>query len=191
MDFPAGWKTQNARSAVTAVNEAQKAVMQVSVVDGGTLTPTALVQKLVNDRQVTSADGRAETIGGYDAWVGRLGITDEQGQTGMLLAILLRQGPTVMFRLLGQAPSGSAAESAFFAAGRSFRPLTDAARLAPEPARVKVVAAPRAGTFGQIIAGLGAQEIPAEETAILNGVTLETSIPQGRLLKIVRPAKLK
>ncbi len=191
MDFPAGWKTQNARSAVTAVNEAQKAVMQVSLVDGGALTPTAFVQKLVNDRQVTSADGRAETIGGYDAWVGRLGTTDDQGQTGILLAVLLRQGPTVMFRMLAQAPAGSPAEAAFFAAGRSFRPLTDAARLAPEPARVKVVPAPRAGTFGQVVSGMGAQGISAAETAILNGVTLETSIPQGRLLKIVSPAKLK
>ena len=145
----------------------------------------------MNDRQVTSADGRAETIGGYDAWVGRLGTTDEQGATGVLLAVLLRQGPTVMFRMLAQAPAGSAAEAAFFAAGRSFRPLTDAARLEPEPARVKVVPAPRAGTFGQVVAGMGAQEIPAEETAILNGVTLETSIPQGRLLKIVQPAKLR
>jgi predicted Zn-dependent protease len=191
MDFPAGWQTQNGRSAVTAVNEAQKAVMQVSLVDGGSLSPTAFVQKLVNDRQVTSADGRAETIGGYDAWSGRLGTTDDQGATGVLLAVILRQGPTVMFRMLAQATPGSAAEAAFFTSSGSFRALTDAARLAPEPARVKVVPAPAAGSFGPLVTAMGPQALTVEETAILNGVDVGTSIARGRLLKIVTPAKLK
>jgi predicted Zn-dependent protease len=96
-----------------------------------------------------------------------------------------------MFRMLAQATPGSAAEAAFFASCRSFRALTEAARLNPEPARVKVVPAPAAGSFGPLVSALGPQALTVEETAILNGVDASTSIARGRLLKIVTPAKLK
>ncbi len=191
MDFPTGWQTQNARSAVTAVNQAQKAVMQVSLVAAGTLSPSALAQKLVADGQVTSADGRAETIGGYAAWSGSIGVKDEQGQAGRLALVLLRQSPTVMFRMLGQVAPGSAPEQAFLTSCRSFRGLTDPARLDPTPARIRITAAPQAGTFGQIVSAMGAQGLSVGETAILNGVEVGDAIARGRLLKTVVPAKLR
>ncbi len=191
MDFPTGWKTQNARSAVTAVNQAQRAVMQVSLVAAGSLTPAALAQKLVADGQVTSADGRAETIGGYAAWTGSVGVKDEQGQAGRLALVLLRQSPSVMFRMIGQVAPGSAAEQAFLASARSFRPLTEAARLNPTPAKIKITPAPKAGSFGQVVAAMGAQGLSVEQTAILNGVETGDAIPAGRLLKTVVPAKLR
>jgi predicted Zn-dependent protease len=85
---------------------------------------------------------------------------------------------------------GSAEENAFFAAARSFQALTEAGRLAPTPARIRIVAAPRAGTFGQVIGGLGAQAVDLEESAVLNGLETGDAVAQGHLLKLVTPARL-
>lgn len=191
MDFPAAWKTQNGRSAVMAASGDEKSVMQLSIAPAGDLAPAAYAQKLVTDRQVAAADGRPETIHGYAAWAGRVAITDGQGRSATLSLVLLRQNPTTMFRILGQVEPGSAAENAFFASARSFQAMTDPARFDPTPARVQVVPAPRAGLFGQVVAGMGAQELGVEETALLNGMTGEDTVSRGQLLKIVSPARLR
>lgn len=191
MDFPSGWRTQNSKSAVMAADADQKSIMQLAVAPAGDLAPAAYAQKLVADRQVAGADGRAETIHGYAAWAGRVAVTDAQGNPGTLSLVLLRQDANTMFRILGQVAPGSAAENAFFAAARSFQALTDPARLSPTPARIRVVAAPRAGLFAQVVSGLGPQGIDLEATGVLNGRTTDESIAAGTLLKIVSPAKLQ
>jgi predicted Zn-dependent protease len=190
-DVPSGWQKQNGHTAILAASPNQSAVMQVTTVDLKGQSPTQFVQSLVNQRQVTGADGRAETIGGMEAWVGRLGVTDEQGQQGILDAAFIRQSGTQAFQILGQAKSGSSDENAIFASARSFRPLTDSSRFNPSPARIDIVPAPRAGLFGQVVASLGDQGIEASETAILNGLDADESVVKGQLLKVVRPARLR
>jgi predicted Zn-dependent protease len=188
MDFPSGWQKQNSRSAVVA-QQAQTAAMQLTLVNAPGLTPTQYVQKLVNDRQVTGADGRGETIHGFPAWAGRVSLQDAQGNTGTLLLVVLRQNANAMYQILGQAASGSAGEAAILASARSFTALNDAARLNPTPDRIRVVAAPRAGTFAQVVGGLGTQALDVEETALINGMTTDATIASGRLIKIVVPGR--
>ena len=85
---------------------------------------------------------------------------------------------------------GGADFNRVLASARSFRPLTDAARLAPTPARVKVTRVARAGTFASTVAGLGAQALGAEDTAILNNRQAADPLAVGDPVKTVTPAKL-
>src|SRR6185436_1993811 len=117
-------------------------------------TPAQFVQALIDAKQITGADGRSEQIHGRDAWVGRIGITNSQGQQGTLLAAWIQNGASAL-QILGQATQGSAEESAIVASMRSFRTLEDPARVNAEPARLRVVPAPIRGTLSENFAQLG------------------------------------
>jgi predicted Zn-dependent protease len=188
-NVPSGWQKQNAHTAVMAGDG--HAVMQLTATNLGGKTPAQFVQSLVDQRQITGADGQSTRIGGYDAWLGRIGIQNSQGQTGTLIAAWIATGGQNGYQFLGQAASGSSQENAIVQSIRSFQPLQDAARQNPTPARLRVVPAPSGGTFASVLAGLGAQGVEPAQAAIMNGVELDDPVKKGQLIKVVRPAKVR
>ncbi len=192
MDFPAGWQHQNTRQTVMAGLSDQSALMQLSLVDLGNLSPGQFVAQLASSGKIVSSEGRSETVNGQPAWVGRVTVKDDQGRTGVLVLAIVRQTGSRAFQVLGQTrAAGDANEQAIIAAARSIRTLTDANRLSATPAHLKIVPAPRAGTFESVVTGLGAQGASLAETAILNGVAAGDPVRQGQLLKIVTPGRLR
>jgi predicted Zn-dependent protease len=190
-DVPQGWVHENGRLAVYAGKSDRSVAMQLTLAQAGDKSPETYVNGLVTEGRFTRAEGRTETIHGSAAWVGRLGVRTQSGQEGWLPAVFLRTAEGRTFRLISDATPGSPDEAAFLASARSFRPLTDPARLGAVPARLKVAAAPRAGTFSEVMGGMGAQGAGIEDLAILNGLETGDRVEKGRLLKLVTPAKLR
>jgi predicted Zn-dependent protease len=191
MRFPAGWAHQNTQSAVLAGTQDQKAVMQLTLAAAGDFTPEGYVAELQRRGSIAGASGGAETIGGYRAWVGILRTVSNQTET-RLAAAFVRQAPDRMFQILGRsAAPGDANEGAILASARSIRALTDAGRLAAQPARVSIVSVAEAGTFESIVAAQGAQAIDLDETAILNNAWPDEQVQRRQLVKIVKPGKLQ
>ncbi|MGH7725682.1 MAG: M48 family metalloprotease [Candidatus Eiseniibacteriota bacterium] len=191
LDFPAGWQHQNGKTAVIAGTEDQKAAMRLNLANAGTNTPEQYVNALISQKQISGAEGKAEKINGLDAWLGRLQVTDNQGQKGVLQAAFIRHTPERMYQLLGQMEQGSTYEQGFVSTARSFKTLTDAARINVTPAKIKIVDSPRTGLFNEIVPTLGAQAIDIEQSAILNGVEVDDQIVKGRPIKLVSPGKYK
>ena len=187
--FPAGWTTQNSRAAVLAQDPGKTGTMQLGLANAPNLSPEAFVAQLRSGGKVAGAEGRRETIGGYQAWVGRLLVPGEQqGTTQTLLAAFVRQTPDRMLQFIGQA-SQPAASDAFYACVRSLRPLSDARRAHPTPARLRVRPSPAAGDFGAVIPRVGTSEVGPDELAIINQVELDEGVLTGQLLKTVEPAR--
>jgi predicted Zn-dependent protease len=191
LDFPAGWQHQNGKTSVIAGTEDQKAAMRLNLANAGTNTPEQYVNALLSQKQIAGARGQAEKINGLDAWLGRVTVTDTQGQQGTLQAAFIRHTPERMYQILGQMEPGSANEQAFVATARSFKTLTDPARLNVTPARIKIVDSPRTGLFNEIVPTLGAQAIDIEQSSILNGVEVDDQIRKGQPIKLVSPARYK
>ena len=190
MAFPAGWKRENTRAAVTA-SPGGSVGMQLTLAEAEDLSPGDYVAKLRGSGRISGASGASERIGGMPAWVGRLLVSSEDGTERILAAAFIRSGPGRMFQILGSsAQAGDADYNKVLASARSFRPLTDAARLTPAPERVKVTAVSKAGTFANTIAGLGPQALDAEATAILNNRQQADPVAPGERLKTVSPARL-
>jgi len=188
--FPAGWKHQNARSAVAAQEPNKAAVMQLTLENAGTFTPAQYFANLQATGKIGSADGTSETVGGYSAWVGRLGVPQQDGSTVVLLAAGIRRTADQFYRVLGQsAAAGDANAAAILSSARSFRALTDAARLGATPHRLKVVSAPRAGTFQALMTGFGTQGASLEDLAILNNAELGGDVRSGEQLKTVQAGR--
>jgi predicted Zn-dependent protease len=191
MTFPAGWQRQNSRSAVVAQAAQQQAGMQLTLADADDLSPGDFVAKLAGTGKIAGSRGAAERIGGFAAWVGRLAVTAEDGAERVLAAAFIRRGPGQMIQILG---SSAAPDDADFqrvlASARSFRPLTEPARLKPTPARVKVNRLGRAGTFASAVAALTPNALDADATAILNNRQASDPLAAGDRVKTVIPAKL-
>ena len=102
----------------------------------------------------------------------------------------IRTAPEPIFHLHGRsAPPGDADEARIIASMRSFRALTDRARLAATPDRVRVVKAGSTGSFETVIAGFGPQAVDSLESSILNNVEPGDVVRAGELLKLVEPGK--
>jgi predicted Zn-dependent protease len=185
MDFPSGWKHQNSRQTVMA-GSGQTSVMQLTMVATNNLSPAQYVSQLQSAGKITGAQGQSETVGGWPAWVGRVGVQDAQGNKGTLALAMIQHGQGSAFQILGQGDEGSVLASA-----RSMRRLTDTNRLAASPARIRIVSAPSSGQFDTVISGLGAQGVPMSQLAILNGVDPNDPVTKGQPLKTVVPARLR
>ncbi|MGH7741944.1 MAG: M48 family metalloprotease [Candidatus Eiseniibacteriota bacterium] len=187
VDFPSAWKQQDSRSAVLAGEPAQRGVVQLTLAKGGDASPAAFAQSLLTSGQALSVQGRGERIGGFDAWVGRLGVNGQSGPT-RLDAAFIRVSPQTMFQFLGASTvPGDAVDDAIFQCMRSFRSIEDRSKLAAAPARVHLASAPSAGTLRALLPALGPSGITADELAVVNNLDLDESLLAGKTLKLVRP----
>jgi predicted Zn-dependent protease len=188
MSFPEGWKVQDSRSAVRAVSaeEQPTAQMELILMQKNDFSPEQAVAELQRSGRIAGARGATETIAGFPAWVGHVGVPGDQGVVTTLTAVLLRKSPELMFEVVGKSSEpGDAADAAILAAARSFRELRDPARLGVQPDRVKVVAAPRSTDFQGLVQSLGAQALNEEDTEILNNLHGDQTVNANELLKIV------
>ena len=186
LSFPPGWTHQDTHASVAAAEPNQGGVMQLSLSgQAGSLSPSAYVSKLTSAGTITNAAGGSESIGGYAAWVGHVDVT-QQGQAPTRLAAgFIRTGAT-MFDGLGQsAHPGDAVEALIFTSLRSFRSLTDPARINVKPDRLRVQRAGTAGAFADVIRQLGAAPADLETNAILNNVQSTDKVSASTMVKFV------
>ena len=184
--FPAGWGHQDSHASVAAGEPNQAAVIQLSTApDAGSVAPEAYVAQLQKNGSITASNGARETIGGYAAWVGHVTVTPEGQSPATLDAAFIRKG-AILFQILGESKqAGDANEGRIFTSMRSFRNLTDPARINVTADRVAVSTVGAAGTFDAIARSLGAQPADLETDAIMNSVQTNSSIAAGTLVKIV------
>jgi predicted Zn-dependent protease len=191
MGLPEGWKHQDTRQALVAVEPNQRARLQLSLASTEVQSPVDFVQSLQSSGRIAGASGGGESVGGFPAWLGRLRVPDGQGGVSVLTAAFIRKAPKQMFQVLGQsATPGDANDERILSSARSFGPISERARLTPTPARVKVVRVGSAGAFAATVQRLG-PGTPAEELAILNNRQLDETVRSGELLKVVTPAALR
>lgn len=190
MTLPAGWKYQNSRAALAAQEPSQKAVMQLTLADAGTLSPEAFAQRLVTGGKVAEARGRGETIGGFPAWVGRLSIPQENAAAAVMTAGWVRRADTLMFQVLGRSQQpGDADDGRILASLRSIRALSDAARLNVTSDRVKVEKVAATGTLQATLEKLGAAPAQFGTDALINNLELDETVRAGTVLKRIVAGK--
>jgi predicted Zn-dependent protease len=180
--FPAGWATQNTKSAVAAGTKDQTAAMQLTLADAqGQSDPVLYVQSLARAGKIASFDGRRETIGGVPAWIGHVIVTQQSGQQATLAAAFLADG-TRMYQVLG---TSTADDTPILAAIRTFRKLDPSTLANVRPARVQVLTVPKTEAFSALVAASGPQAIDVTAESILNNVEPDETVAQGTLVKIV------
>jgi len=186
LTFPAGWGHQETHASVAAGEPNQAAVVQLAAAqNAGNLTPEAYLAQLATNKSITGSSGARETIGGYSAWVGHITVADQNQAPTTLDAAFIRKD-AVLFQILGQSKQpGDVNEQRIFTTMRSFRNLTDPARINVTPDRVRVSTVNATGSFGTVVTALGARPADLETDAIMNNVRTTDSVVAGKLVKFV------
>jgi len=186
MRFPTGWSHHDSHASVAAGEPNQAAVVQLSEAEGaGDLTPAAFVAQLTTKGVIAGAHGAGETIGGYSAWVGRVDVPVE-GQAPTTLAAAFIRKDARLFQILGRSEhTGDANEALIFSSIRSFRGLTDPARINVTPDRVRVHTVDATGAFDAVVRRLGAEPADVETDAIMNNVHTTDRVMAGALIKVI------
>jgi predicted Zn-dependent protease len=179
--LPNGWKSMNMPEAVVSQSADGGAQLQLKPGQG---TPMQAVQGFVGQQGITVRQSGQTTINGLPAVMAEFDGQTEQGTLRGLVAGIQHGGTTYLLLGLMAAQAvgqyGGAIESSI----RSFRPLTDPAALAVQPAKVEIVALPSTMT-GATFVQRYPSSIPAEQVYLINGIDAGTSLPQGMLLKRV------
>jgi predicted Zn-dependent protease len=106
------------------------------------------------------------------------------------LATYVRSAPDRMIQILGQsAASGDSDEKSIVESMRSFRALTDRARLNATPDRVRVFKVRSTGSFDTVVTSFGRLAVDTLEASILNNAELNDTVRAGELIKIVEPGR--
>jgi predicted Zn-dependent protease len=181
LTFPTGWKTANQPDAVLAASPDNGAQLQLVPGQG---SPAQTLQAFVGQQGITVRQSGQTTINGLSATQAVFDAQTAQGTLSGIATALSFNGTTYL--LLGLMVPQVAAQRGpdIEAAIRSFRPLTDAAALAVQPARVQLVTVDQAMTGTQFVQRYPSA-LPTEELLLINGLVASTAIPRGTVLKRV------
>ncbi len=180
-DFPRGWQTANQPDAVIGVSPDQGAQLQLAFAQG---TPVQVVQGFLQQQGITTRQSGQTTINGLPAVIAAFDAQAQQGTLTGLVASLSYQNATYVLLGIMTPAVASTRGPEVEAAIRSFRPLTDAAALNVQPARVELVTLPESLTGAQFTQRYPSS-IPAEQVYVINGIQAATVMPRGTLLKRV------
>ena len=178
---PAGWKTQNMSQAVVAQSADGKAGFQMTVAKGA--TPDAALQEFSTGNQAVSNVKPVDLPLSSPGRAVNFSAKTDDGEVQGLAAFVSHQGKT--FQLLGIAPADAFAanEPALRATMQSFAPLTEAAALAVQPARIKVISVPQATTLAALAPSY--PSLPAARLALINQLEPTAPLTPGQKLKVV------
>ena len=182
MNFPQGWQTNNQRQAVAAINEAQDAMLQLTLAQDA--DTAAAVQRFVGQEGIQGGQVSNTKINGLNASWAAFEVPDEQNPlAGRVLCVRYGQN-TFQLMALAKRDSWAANDKVFEGSQRSFGRLTDRRFLDVQPARVKLERLPRAMTLEEF-----SQRYPSsidlETLALINHAQPADRLAAGATVKRV------
>lgn len=181
--FPAAWQRRNLAQAVMAVSQRQDAAIQLTLSQD--VSPDAAAQRFLRQQGIQTLQSGRQTINGLPAVVASFRAATQQGTLQGLAVFVSHEGRT--YQMLGYSPAGVYAQyqSTFQQSLGSFARLTDAAVLAVQPNRLRIVRITEGMTLAEFHRRFPSA-IPIEELAIINQVAApETVLPAGSQVKRV------
>ncbi|MBI5836854.1 MAG: M48 family metalloprotease [Candidatus Eisenbacteria bacterium] len=188
VDFPPGWKIQNARSAVTARAAQGEAGLQLTLVKWQGPDVGGYPASLRQQGRIAAASGGTSRVGGHEAWMGTVSAPDGKGGTQELLAAWVSWQSGSLLQWVGAPAAGGGVRASFTACVESVRDLRDPARLAVQPARLALRTPPGGLSLAAWLAQgtEGRLSVPASEIAWLNGLEESSVPPRGEPVKLPR-----
>lgn len=188
-NLPNGWQTQNSPTMVQTVEPQGQAAIQLRLAEGS--DPTAAAQQFAQQNNLQVANSSQRNINGFPAVIMTAQTTpDPQAQqqqpTVVVKAGFISYGGNV-YMLLGltSAELFRQFELTFDNSIGSFKRATNQSILNRQPERLRIVTV-SGGTLRQALTSNGIPGDRLQEFSILNGMTLDTSLPKGTLIKVAR-----
>jgi predicted Zn-dependent protease len=199
---PGGWQHQNSPEQFQMVAKDQKSGMILTLAPGNSLDEAA--QGLVKQLNLKVLENNRTTINGNAALVLISQPQQQSGQPGQptaasqqqqaqssqsttQIASWLIQYNGAIYALHGLSAAAQFGNNfnTFQGVAQNFRPLTDPEKLNRKPDRLKIQAAPRDGSFRELMAAMGMPASRLNELGVMNSLKLDDRVARGSLLKII------
>ena len=184
LQFPEGWKTQNARDAVATLSPREDALLILEVQGQGD-DPRQAANAFFEKNRVQVDASRALRIGALDAFHAQGSVSSESGPRALDVTWIAYRGTVYRVAGVTTASAYSAYQDDFLGVARSFGPLAAADRESVTERRLDFVAA----QAGETLSALGARTGNAwsvQETTVANALPADARLQAGQLLKIAR-----
>lgn len=191
--LPNGWQTQNSPQMVQTAEPNGKAALQLRLAQGS--DPMAAAQQFAQENKLQVVGSQQQNINGFPAVLMQAQTTpdpqaQQQGQQQQIVAIkagfISYQGNIYMLLGLTSQQDFTRYELTFDNSIKSFRQLTDQAKLNKQPERLRIATVK---SNMSLQAALQAERIPQDrmqEFSILNGLELKQTLPAGTLIKVLK-----
>ena len=181
---PAGWQIQNETSQVALIQPDQEAYIVFRISTAA--TPEAAATEFAGQQGLTVVERGARSVNGREARRVLAEGQTQQGQTLRALAYFIEYDDRVyQFQGLTTAARYGTYQSAFERTMTGFDELRDQSKLNVQPTRLTIRPAPRSAPFRTFVDKSALPEgISDDDLAIINQLELDTSVEQGRSLKL-------
>lgn len=189
--LPAGWAMDNLPSQVQIVTPNQDAVILLTLAEGA--TPLEAAEKFYADLGASVHESRSLNIHGHPAYrkiadiVEKTEGEDAEKEGIRVISTFIRKDNRIFaFHGFSSLERFSAYSGIFTQTMDNFRNLTDPSKINVMPSRIQVRTVTRSTNLKAALQGFGVNPDRLEETALLNGMFLNDTVPAGTMLKIVR-----
>lgn len=189
IEFPRGWKIQNTRRAVVAVEPNQKAQIELAVlpVPAGT-SGEAYARELAAKGRIP-IDGRRIELNGNQGYIATYRVQDQSGGSLDAFAAFVDYRGSLFQILEVVAPSFGESRSSFQSTLGTFRPLNDPRILNVQPDRIVIENLQERLTLRQLVARVSSSSADGETVALLNRMSLDQLLPPGTKVKLIRKGR--
>jgi predicted Zn-dependent protease len=182
---PSGWRYQNTPSQVLFSAPQGDAMSFLALAKGN--SPQEAAGIFAKDYQIQVSSQNATTVNGLQAWV--LQGTQQQSQSAAIsvaAAFVAHNGR--VYELVGASTQQTFSQylPQLQQMLGSMRNLTDPAKLNIKPERIALYTVPKPATLQQVLLQQGMPQQRLNELAIINGMELNTQVPAGTIIKLVR-----
>jgi len=184
---PADWKLNNTQSQVQMMNENKDGGMIFSIATAQSPKEAAAKFTQANGASVLASDSL--TVGGFPAH--RL-VCDVRGQSGAIrvLSYFIQKDKSIFYFHGLSAPSVFDKHlNTFERTMRGFKELSDPKKINVKPDRIRVRTTKAGGTVESSLRSMGIPKDDLDDTALLNGMGLEESLPANTLIKVVEKGR--
>jgi predicted Zn-dependent protease len=188
--IPTGWAVQNTPQAVQMAPEDGKAMMMMTLAQGNSLENAA--QSFVQNYKLQVIQSNRQNINGLPAILMVADQTADQQQqvqqqpgARALLAFIQHGGNIYAFLGATSTNDFEAYVTTFKSSIGSFSVLNDQSKLNRQPERVRVKEVRKSGTLAEAFRQFNVDQKRMEEFATLNGMTLQSRVEKGKLIKVV------
>ncbi len=190
--LPSGWQYQNSPTQFAMAPEDGKAYMVMTLSSQKTLQ--AASREVIEQMQLRVQRQQNIRVNGLNAY-GMVSDYPQQGQSGEtinvpLQSVFIEYGDLIyVFHGMCEPGAFNTYERYFDNTMLGFKPLYDPRRLDVAPERIKIVQANANTTLSQLLAQHNVPSNRYNEFAVLNGMSVNTTLKSGDLIKAVEKRK--
>lgn len=184
-DVPGEWGLQNTPQQVRMAPKDGTAIILLALAEGG--SPEEASENVLKEYQLEPLRSERKTVNGLEA----LAIVADQyeaGEEGTIRTLIyLIQYRDNIYSMIGASSIGNFElyRRTFESTMNSFRELKDKSKIERQPEKVRVRTVAQESSLDEALETLNVPQDRREEVAFLNGMTLDETVEEGMLLKII------